>query len=331
MDDDFLITIGTTEYISVNVKRFPEQGSVQFDLAVVEVQDPVPVGQYYPIYTGSSELNMPVTMVGYGQRGEYTQGEGWNPVPGTYGTRRQGASVVQTVLDKDIRLLFDGGQNPAYCIAAPGDSGGAVFATVSDQVTLIGVPTNVSSYPAKPGDVTIAQRVSAAQLWILGFSTGFTLCHHTRITEGVVYDLNEENIFKSDDVRAPIDSIPPVVPGAPSVRVEFDGYAPHLRADVGNLTFTIESRCTAFPLTNVEQRVQLYNFETTSWQQVSTTTPSSTDTVVTIGPIVNPQHFVKPGGREEVLARVGWYEVGPLNTLSWKVEIDQVKWTITHS
>lgn len=104
----------------------------------------------YPVYGGSGELDMAVTMVGYGKMGVYTD-EGWNPVNGTYGTRREGASVVQEVLDKTIHLSFDGGENPAYCIAAPGDSGGAVFAAISDQTTLIGVPTNTSGYPAQPG------------------------------------------------------------------------------------------------------------------------------------------------------------------------------------
>lgn len=45
MDEDYLITIGTTEYTSVNVKRFPEQGDYQFDLAVVEVDQDFPAGQ----------------------------------------------------------------------------------------------------------------------------------------------------------------------------------------------------------------------------------------------------------------------------------------------
>jgi hypothetical protein len=331
VDEDYLITKGTTEYTSVNVKRFPEQGDYQFDLAVVEVDQDFPAGQYYPVYGGSGELDMAVTMVGYGQRGEYVPGVGWNPVSWTYGTRREGASVVQEVLDQTIHLSFDGGENPAYCIAAPGDSGGAVFAAISDQTTLIGVPTFTSGYPAQPGYITTAQRVSAAQLWIMGFSTGFTFCHHIRVTEGSAPSISEKSMYRSDDLRQAIDSFPPVVPGSPSLRVEFDGCAPQLRDDVGSLSFTIESRCTAFPLSGVEQRVQLFNYQSGLWETVSTTTPTSTDTVVTVNPTGDPKRFVKEGGREEVLARVAWYQICVPITLSWKVEMDQVKWTITHS
>lgn len=165
----------------------------------------------------------------------------------------------------------------------------------------------------------------------MGFSTGFTFCHNSRITDGVQTNIDEKLIYRSDDLRDAVDSFPPVVPGSPSLRVEFDGYAPQLRDDVGSLSFTIESRCTAFPLSGVEQRVQLFNYQSGLWETVSTTTPTSTDTIVTVNTTGDPKRFVNPGGREEVLARVAWYQIGVPNTLSWKVEMDQIKWTISHS
>ncbi|HET6644994.1 MAG TPA: hypothetical protein VFG65_05795 [Fimbriimonadales bacterium] len=85
------------------------------------------------------------------------------------------------------------------------------------------------------------------------------------------------------------------------------------------------------PLSSVEQRVQLFNYVSGLWETVSTTTPASTDSVVTVNTTGDPKRFVKEGGREEVLARVAWYQIGVPITLSWKVEMDQVKWTITHS
>jgi len=328
-DDSFTITFGLTEYTSANVKRWPEQGNGQFDLAVVEIDRAFPQGQYYPIYTGSSELNLQVTMVGYGLMGRYAGGGMWDVVDGTYGIRRQGVSVVDSVFPGTIRTLFDGGPIPSYCMAAPGDSGGAVFATVSDQITLIGVPTSITGYPNGSEGKTYSQRVGAAHQWIMGFNTGFTLCHYASASQGTPKELDEQLIFYSDEIREEVAEEPPPGFGLPGVGIEFEGYAPHSREDVANLTFTIESRCTASPLTGLEQRILLYNFSTASWELVSTTTPSSTDTVVVATTTGDVKRFVQEG-RELVRARVGWYEVGSIAN-PWKVEIDQVKWTVTQS
>lgn len=277
---------------------------------------------------------MLTTMVGYGLSGFYNVNGKWYTAPGSYGTRRKGDAVIGTVGQQVMELPFDGGQYPLYSIVAPGDSGGGIFATFADTITLVGVPTGNSNYPFGSGDHSIAARVSTAQLWILGFSTGFTLCHAYSVTQGYASFINPQNVYYSDSDRASVESRPPVSLGGPSVQIEFIGYAPHLKDDVANLTFIIQSRTDAIPVAHLEQRIELWDWEANAgagaWVWVSTTTPSATDTTVTVeAPGTNDKRFVKPL-TEEVKARVGWYEIdATANT--WKVEINQATWTITRN
>ncbi|MGI8924002.1 MAG: trypsin-like serine protease [Fimbriimonadales bacterium] len=328
-DTTFKAIIGSTEYDSVNVRRFPYG---QYDLAVIELDQAFPQGQWYAIYTGSSEANMLTTMVGYGQRGIYDPfNNRWNTETNSYGTRREGTAPVFEVFSRKMNLLFDGGDTPSYSIAAPGDSGGAAFATLSDTVTLVGIVTGDSGYPAQNGSTTEVARVGTAQLWTMGFSTGFTLCHLYSGLLGHATTTNPEWVYYSDQVRAPVDGRPPITPGLPSIRIEFQGHAPHRKADVANLTFTFESRSDAIPVTNLEQRIELWDWIGLTWVLVSTTTPSSADTIVVADPTgTNDNRFVEEG-TELVKARVNWYEIGGLTSASWKVEIDQAKWTIIRS
>ena len=63
--------LGTTEYSSVNVRPWFHGDR---DLVVIELDGTLP--GYYPIYSGSSEMDSAITMVGYGLRGEYNSSEG---------------------------------------------------------------------------------------------------------------------------------------------------------------------------------------------------------------------------------------------------------------
>ena len=319
--------IGGIEYNSVNVRPWVNQTGGGFDLAVVEVDEPFGSGEWYPLYTGSSELNLAIDLVGYGLRGQYDSGTGlWNVVSGSYGTRRVGSGAINVVYTNVITFPFSGGSNPSNSMAAPGDSGGGLFASFSETTTLVGITLGSTGYPS-PSGYTTAQRISAAQLWILGFETGFTLCHAFTATLGYVNSGNVSWVFYNDTSRLLVESRPPSTPSGPSVQVVFEGHAPHLKADVTSLTHTLVSRCSATPVTNIEQRIELWDWTAGAWELVSTSTPSSSDTTVVADPTGTTDSRFVQSVTELVKARVSFYEVGAIANV-WHVEVNQAKWTI---
>ncbi len=76
--------------------------------------------------------------------------------------------------------------------------------------------------------------------------------------------------------------------------------------------------------------VELWDWTTSAWELVSTSTPSGTDTTVVANPgLANDGRFVHEGD-ELVKARVRWYEING-TAFPWKVEINQATWTITRN
>ena len=71
------------------------------------------------------------------------------------------------------------------------------------------------------------------------------------------------------------------------------------------------------------QTIDLWNYTTSAWVNVSTTTASTTDSVVEAG-VSNAAPFINASG--QMRARVSWKALGPLLSYPWTGNIDQAVW-----
>lgn len=107
---------------------------------------------------------------------------------------------------------------------------------------------------------------------------------------------------------------------AANAEIEATGNVAHI--DPSTLTITVTANVTALP---INQRIELYNYDTARWEIVDTRPAKVTDETVTIDVATNPGRFVNdPDG--QVKARVGYYDQGALIP-GWRARIDQVLWS----
>ena len=91
------------------------------------------------------------------------------------------------------------------------------------------------------------------------------------------------------------------------------------------LRFTFEASVNTPGLT---QSVQLFNYDTSSYEQVDLAVPGAMDTVVEVVITTNPGRFVQ-AGTGEMRAKVLYKQVGFTLLWPWSAKLDQAVWKIT--
>jgi len=71
------------------------------------------------------------------------------------------------------------------------------------------------------------------------------------------------------------------------------------------------------------ETIDLWNYNTSAWVNISTTTATTTDSVVEAG-VSNAAPYLGAGG--QMRARVSWKALGPLVSYPWRASIDQAVW-----
>jgi hypothetical protein len=112
-------------------------------------------------------------------------------------------------------------------------------------------------------------------------------------------------------------------PTEPPVWVEVVATSPS--ATPTDLSFVLEARSNTI---NLNQRVELFNYDTDSYELVDSRTASTTDASIVIEPAGDVTRFVEPG-TNEMRARVGWISQGIISLFPWSIDIDQTGWTIS--
>lgn len=153
-----------------------------FDLALVELETSVPNVQPAVRYRGVKEVGSVVTKIGYGYTGNGLTGldsprkserlGGQNTIEAAGGTF-EGRTFSEAVLVFDFDSP-DGSVNKLGSATAldleiggsKGDSGAGVFATIDNNVVLVGIISGALNREIKYGAVAAAARVSAANEWI---------------------------------------------------------------------------------------------------------------------------------------------------------------------
>ncbi len=93
---------------------------------------------------------------------------------------------------------------------------------------------------------------------------------------------------------------------------------------LSKLEFSVEAHCSA---SNIEQRIALYNYDTQTYETLSTSTSTTSDSTTVVVVTSNPARFLGPS--LELRSRVSYKAQGPTFPYPWFARVDEIKWTIT--
>ncbi len=130
-------------------------------------------------------------------------------------------------------------------------------------------------------------------------------------------------LVQSDNLYLTIQQRPSVLDD-PNIQLVVQGTAPAETS--AYFRFRLEAKCSALPSGNVPQRIELYNYQESRWEQVDERASTSSDSVVEVTFTENAQRFIQPGTKT-IEARIGWFDRGVLAP-NWFAAIDQTVWEI---
>lgn len=173
------VTLGGTSHAAVagSVVQITNGDGSDADLVLFQIENPPPAG-LLSVAPVSPALGDTLFMVGAGLGRTPAPGfwdSGWSPVlPGTevftgwelsapaelrWGTNLVDAAGIPVSYGSwTTQMLvagFDAAGLGSEAMAARGDSGGAVFAIVNGQVTLVGVMLAIAGFPGQPADTAV--------------------------------------------------------------------------------------------------------------------------------------------------------------------------------
>ena len=184
----YIAQIGSEFGIAEQVIVHPEWNANNitggFDLALVKLSSPILSTSAAALYSGSDELGMVGTGVGYGATGTGLFGE----LLGTQGMKRAGTNVIDALgsdrgWNESLLITdFDSPLRPedsSYGDSSPtaleyqvggGDSGGSLYIQTAEGWALAGVTSFINSIDGDPdgdyGDMSVYTRVSDYEAWI---------------------------------------------------------------------------------------------------------------------------------------------------------------------
>ena len=139
------------------------------------------------------------------------------------------------------------------------------------------------------------------------------------VTAGGISDL-----FFSDDLRLEVRAGLTLFLGESPLQAVMTGTSPV--ESPTELRFTLESSVNTPGLT---QTIELFNYDTSSYEEVDLSIPGAMDATVAVSITVSPERFVQAGTRE-MRARVLFKRVGLTLLWPWSAKLDQAVWGIVH-
>ena len=130
------------------------------------------------------------------------------------------------------------------------------------------------------------------------------------------------DLFLSDDLRLDVHAGLTLFLGESPLQVAVTGTSP---VEVpSELRFKLEASANTPGLT---QTIELFNYDTSSYEQVDLAVPGATDAIVEVVITTNPGRFVQVGTRE-MTAKMAYHQVGLTLLWPWSARLDQAVWTI---
>ncbi|MCH8978617.1 MAG: glycoside hydrolase family 18 protein [Armatimonadetes bacterium] len=157
---------------------------------------------------------------------------------------------------------------------------------------------------------------------VLEGTTGTLLPESVSIVRGVLAGGGLSDLFFSDDARLDVRAGITLFAGESPLQIEVEGHSP-VEAP-SELRFTLESSANTPGLT---QTIELFNYDTSSYEEVDLSVPGAFDGVVEVVVTTNPERFVQAGTRT-MRAKVVYQRVGLTLLWPWSAKLDQAAWRI---
>ncbi|MEX2243823.1 MAG: right-handed parallel beta-helix repeat-containing protein [Fimbriimonadaceae bacterium] len=141
---------------------------------------------------------------------------------------------------------------------------------------------------------------------------------------GILMSGSLESLVASDDVRTNIAGSVTGHRGAPNAQVELSGTSP--LSQPAQLTLKLEAQTDLFPLGQVSQRIEMFDFVAQQWVQVDQRFATITDSVASYSVTSNAGRFVEPGTRR-IHARLTWFGGSQISRTQGP-KIDQFCWWV---
>jgi hypothetical protein len=141
------------------------------------------------------------------------------------------------------------------------------------------------------------------------------------VTRGVLSGGGIDDLLAGDDAYVRVEARRPTEVAAASAEIVVSGTLP---VDApAELWFTLEAATSGDP---VRQRIELFNFETQSWERLDERDAPTADTTVNVRVTDDPGRFVEDGSGA-VRARIGYHDRG-VTFPAWGGRYDQTIWRI---
>ena len=141
----------------IHVHEDYDGGTLDNDIAILELMEPVVGVIPSSIFRGVPEANEELTIVGYGSGGDADGGDG------TFGVKMAGSVRIDEVTTTLIVWEFD---DQSESNTAPGDSGGPGFLEVEGDLLIASITSGGSLPDAGLGDIAFNTRVDYYADWI---------------------------------------------------------------------------------------------------------------------------------------------------------------------
>jgi hypothetical protein len=141
------------------------------------------------------------------------------------------------------------------------------------------------------------------------------------VTRGTLIGGTLDDLLVSDDRYVRVEAIRPTELAANSVEIEITTTLPTDAPTV--LGFVVEAATDGDP---VRQRIEMFNYDSSSWEEVDERAGAPSDGTASAFIAVNPERFIE-AGTGEARVRVGFQDHG-VTFLSWSGRFDRAYWTV---
>lgn len=145
--------------------------------------------------------------------------------------------------------------------------------------------------------------------------TGFTVTYGSQVG-GTLSSLYFMDGNRLDVMEAPVASL-----SDPAVGVEMTSVA--AGGNPTSLKLSVATRTSALPANVVSVRIQLYNYDTSTWELMDERAATASDNLVTIVPTGDPARFISDT-TQEMKVSVSFYDGGALFMPAWVGSVDVV-------
>lgn len=304
------------------------------DLALVRLSQPLP--GWFSLYTGSSEVGSIAAIAGYGVRGRQV-GDDWDYDWGTEGTKRRGqnrVSLAQFLDFGSVRGWFlisdfdgrgidsfgDGGPVTDEATLAPGDSGGALMLRVGSEWQVAGIHSWVGSVgggpePPRYGSVFGCVQVRPYMSWIRSVVPERRFAESFSLVRGISAGGGLQDLRASDDSYLFLRPHLVLFSGEDPIQALFTTTA---SSSFSSLSLHIESSAN---ISNAQQKVFLYNFQTNTWDLIDTRPVTLEDSLLELNITNNPSRYVNASTRE-MRIRIHFASTGLVLFFPWTARLD---------